>query len=315
VQLQQLAYFVAVAEERHFTRAAHSMHVAQPSLSKQVGALEAELGGPLFNRARGNITLTAAGEALLPLAKRILADVESAEAEVHQLVGLQSGRVRLGATPSLSTVLVPAALRRFRDQYPDVRLLLEEGGSRDLVAALAQGGLDLALIILPLRTNDPVLRTVPVLREPLVAAVPPDHPLGGREQLAIADLRDEQLVMFRDGYDLRDVTIAACRRAGFEPRFAVEGGEMDAVLQLVAAGLGVAVVPAMVVRHRPDLRVVPFRSPRVTRTVALAHRRDVRLPGPAREFAGAISSLLADPATADLLGYDTEVLRANTRLS
>jgi DNA-binding transcriptional LysR family regulator len=308
VQLQQLAYFVAVADERHFTRAAHAMHVAQPSLSKQVGALEVELGGPLFNRARGNITLTAAGEVLLPLARRILADVESAHTAVRQLVGLQTGRVRLGATPSLSTVLVPEALRRFHDRYPGIRLVLAEGGSRDLVSKLAQGALDVALIILPLHSDDPALQTFPILREPLVAAVPPGHELAGRADLRIADLQEVPLVMFRDGYDLRDITVAACRRAGFAPQFAVEGGEMDAVLRMVAAGLGVAVVPGMVVRQVPGVHVVPFRSPRITRTVALAHRRDVELAAAAREFARSVREMVRDAVDSGLLGSDTEVL-------
>src|SRR5262249_27351869 len=111
VQLHQLEYFVAVASTRHFTQAASAVHVAQPSLSKQIRELERELGAPLFNRARGNITLTAAGDTLLPLATRILADVESARVQVRELAGLARGRLRLGATPTLSTVLLPAALR------------------------------------------------------------------------------------------------------------------------------------------------------------------------------------------------------------
>ena len=110
VQLRQLEYFVAVVETRHFTRAARAAHVAQPSLSKQIRLLERELGAPLFNRVRGNVTLTAAGETLLPLATRILADVDSAKVQVQELVGLARGRLRLGATPTLSTVLLPAAL-------------------------------------------------------------------------------------------------------------------------------------------------------------------------------------------------------------
>src|SRR5690349_13758192 len=107
MQLRQLEYFVAVADARHFTRAAESEHVAQPSLSKQIRALERELGTPLLNRARGNVTLTPAGETLLPLARRIVADAEDARVQVHELVGLARGRLRLGATPSLSTVLLP----------------------------------------------------------------------------------------------------------------------------------------------------------------------------------------------------------------
>jgi DNA-binding transcriptional LysR family regulator len=302
MQVQQLAYFVAVADERHFTRAARAVHVAQPSLSKQVAALEAELGCPLFSRARGNIGLTAAGEALLPLARRILADVDTAQTVVRELVGLQQGRVRLGATPSLSTVLVPQALRRFHDRYPGVRLVLEEGGSRDLVAKLAQGALDLALIILPLHTDDPALQTFPVLREPLVAAVPHDHPLAERPTLRISDLRDVPLVMFREGYDLRDVTLAACRKAGFEPRFAVEGGEMDAVVEMVRAGLGVAIVPSMVASRLPQLSVVPFSRPAMTRTVALAHRMDVGLSNAAGEFAREIRELVGARGASGALG-------------
>ncbi len=277
MRLQQLAYFVAVADERHFTRAAQALHVTQPSLSKQLAALESELGGPLFNRVRGNITLTEAGETLLPLARRIIADADSARIAVRELIGLQRGRVRLGATPSLSMVLVPEALRRFRDRYPGIQVVLAEGGSRDLVARLAEGTLDLALIILPLHTDDPALRTFPLLKEPLVVAVPPAHPLADRRDLRIADLREVPLVMFRPGYDLRDVTLAACRQAGFDPVLAVEGGEMDAVLRLVAAGLGAAIVPSMVARPPSDVRAVPFRSPRLTRTVAIAHRKDVAL--------------------------------------
>jgi DNA-binding transcriptional LysR family regulator len=208
-------------------------------------------------------------------------------------MGLHQGRVRLGATPSLTTALVPRALRRFHDRYPGIRLLLEEGGSRDLIAKLAQGALDLALIILPLHTDDPALRTIPLLREPLVAAVPPGHRLASQATVSIADLRDVPLVMFREGYDLRDVTLAACREAGFEPRFAVEGGEMDAVLQMVQAGLGVAIVPTMVVARSPLplLHVASLSRPRLTRTVAIAHRRDVELPPAAREL---VRELVAD---------------------
>ncbi|HEX4814755.1 MAG TPA: LysR family transcriptional regulator, partial [Nonomuraea sp.] len=142
MQLHQLAYFVAVAETRHFTQAAERMRVAQPSLSKQVKALETDLGAPLFTRARGNVTLTPAGEALLPLARRMLADADTARQEVAQLAGLRRGRVRLGATPSLCAGLVADALARFHRAYPGIELLVEEGGSRDLVRALARGQLD-----------------------------------------------------------------------------------------------------------------------------------------------------------------------------
>ncbi|MFJ5303277.1 LysR family transcriptional regulator [Streptomyces sp. NPDC088350] len=286
MQFQQLQYFVAVAETRHFTRAADLVHVAQPSLSQQIKALERELGADLFLRARGNITLTDAGEALLPLARRILADADTARHEVLELVQLRSGRIRLGATPSLCTGLLPDVLRAFHDRYPGIRLLIEEGGSHDLVRELARGALDLALVVLPLPTPSPALTTVELLREDLVVVSSPEASVPGRGRtVRIADLEGERLVMFRHGYDLRELTVAACRAEGFEPDFAVEGGEMDAVLGFVRAGLGVAVVPRMVAtKSGRGLRVTPLARPGLHRTIALAHRSDVAPPRAAREL-------------------------------
>ncbi|MYX30175.1 LysR family transcriptional regulator [Streptomyces sp. SID8381] len=288
MQFQQLQYFVAVAETRHFTRAAELVHVAQPSLSQQIKALERELGADLFLRARGNITLTDAGEALLPLARRILADADTARHEVLELAQLRRGRVRLGATPSVCTGLLPDVLRAFHDRYPGVHLLVEESGSHDLVRHLARGALDLALVVLPLPSPSPALTTVELLREDLVVVSSPEAaaPGGkGRRTVRIADLEGERLVMFRHGYDLRELTVAACRAEGFEPEFAVEGGEMDAVLGFVRAGLGVAVVPRMVAaRSGRGLRVTALARPGLHRTIALAHRSDVAPPRAAREL-------------------------------
>ncbi|MFC1419080.1 LysR family transcriptional regulator [Streptacidiphilus cavernicola] len=296
MQLQQLSYFLAVAETCHFTRAAERVHVAQPSLSQQIRALERELGADLFHRARGNITLTDAGQALLPLARRILADAESARIEVREVAGLRRGRVRLGATPSLCTGLLPQVLRAYHREHPGISLRIEEGGSRDLVRELATGSLDLALLILPLQNHDPALATTELLSEELVVvsaahAAPPT----AEPWIEVQDLRDQPLVMFRHGYDLRESTIAACRAEGFEPDFAVEGGEMDAVLAMVEAGLGIAVVPSMVAERRL-LRVTPFAPPGLRRTIGLAHRKDVEPPRAARELRRVLLAYLAEAA-------------------
>ncbi|MET9068859.1 LysR family transcriptional regulator [Streptosporangium sandarakinum] len=295
MQLQQLAYFVAVAEARHFTHAAERMRVAQPSLSKQIKALEADLGAPLFSRARGNVTLTAAGEALLPLARRMLADADTARREVAELAGLRRGRVRLGATPSLCAGLMADALARFHRDYPGIELLVEEGGSRDLVRALARGQLDLALIIMPLQSDDPALATEEVLRENLVVVSPTDSPVR-RPYLRMEELRGRPMVMFRRGYDLREATLSACRQAGFEPRLSVEGGEMDAVLRFVEAGLGIALVPSMVLDGRPGLTGTPLAPPGLQRTIAIAHRKDVEPTRAARAFHDTLLFFLAEAA-------------------
>lgn len=290
VELHQLRYFVAVAEQRHFTRAARGLAVAQPSVSKQIRLLEEELGAPLFHRMRGNVTLTPAGEALLPYARRVLTDVGAATDEVRELAGLRRGRLSVGATPSLTMAILPEALARFRALYPGVDLKLHEAGSRDLVRELDEGILDVALVILPVR--HPSLVTTPLLREELVVAVGGDHPLAARRSVALADLRDVPLVMFREGYDLRATTLAACAAAGFKPRFAVEGGEMDGVLRMASAGLGVAIVPSMVVARSGPLRAIRISRPALTRTVAFAHRKDRRPSRAARELMDAVVALV-----------------------
>ena len=292
MQIGQLRAYLAVAEQRHFTRAARELGMAQPSVSAHVRRLEAELGTELFDRMKGNIMLTPAGELLLPFARRIVADVDSAADELRSLGGLARGRIAIGATPSLAATLVPAVLSRFHAAYPGIDLAIRQAGSVELVAAVEEGAVDIALVILPIR--DDVLETQALLREELVVAVSRDHPLARRRTIAVADLRDVPLVMFREGYDLRSATEAACRAAGFAPTFAVEGGEMDGVLRLTAAGLGAAIVPSLVVEPHGALHAVRITKPTLTRTIGLAHRRDRRLSRAAQELLETVRALVRD---------------------
>lgn len=276
MQLNQLRYVVAVAEERNYTRAAQRLRIAQPSVSSAVHALERELGSSLFHRARGEVQPTAAGETFLPWARQVLADCDAGREAVRRLAGLQGGKVHLGATPSLTTTVLPSIVGPFHRRYPGVELDLHEAGSRPLVDDLEQGRLDLALVILPV--NESWVSSVFLKTEELVLAVADDHPLAGQPTVEIEDLRDLPLVMFRDGYDLREVTAGACRAAGFQPTLAAGGLEMDGVLALTSAGFGAAVVPISVVQPRRGLRAVPFVDGTLSRTIGLARRRDRPLP-------------------------------------
>jgi len=282
MQVHQLAYFVAVARERHFTRAAEETGVSQPNLSKQVRALENALGTQLFVRGRSGVELTSAGEALLPHAERILIEVETAQRSVHEVTSLRRGRVRLGATPAICEGLLPEALTAFRAIHPGIDLEVQEGGSGLLTRDLSEGRLDVALLIAPLRVDAPDLVTTPVLRERLVLASPRDTDMP--DHLRIAELDGLPLVMFREGYDLREVTGRACRDAGFSPTVAIEGGEMGGVLRFVEAGLGHAVVPAMVLPSRPALQASTLGEPPLERVIAISHRRTETLPLAVRGF-------------------------------
>ncbi|MFF5792139.1 LysR family transcriptional regulator [Paeniglutamicibacter sp. NPDC012692] len=295
MNLEQLQSFVEVARIGHFTRAAAHLHLAQPSLSRQISTLESDLGAALFHRARGNITLTDAGESLLPLAKRMLADADTVRYEMQELAGLNKGRVRLGATPTLCISLVAEVLTSFHSTYPGIDLHLTERGSRGLLEELAGGALDLALITTSEDRSaaSASLQRIPLLTEELVVISSIESPiLEGVSVLTLAELAALPQITFHESYDLRAATMQAFHDAGLTPKVVLEGAEMDAVLRCVERGLGVAVVPAMVLVDRPGLRSVRLAEPRLARSISLAHRNDVTLTRAAQ----AMQRLIIDTA-------------------
>jgi DNA-binding transcriptional LysR family regulator len=296
VQLHQLRYVVCVAEERRFTRAAARLHVAQPSVSSAVAALEHELGAPLFHRAHHEVVLTGAGEAFLPWARQVLADCEAGAAAVRDLLGLHRGRLALGATPSLTTNLLPPVLAAFLREHPGLELTVYEAGSQDLVRRLQEGEIDLAVVILPV--DRPWVETTALMEEELVLAVSAGHSLAGRRSIRVAELEQVPLVMFKDGYDLREATIDACRRAGFAPVLAMSGLEMDGALALAAAGVAGAIVPESVIPPQGPLRAVRFRGGTLRRRVGLASRRDRPLSPAAHAFIAALDAYVGGRASA-----------------
>ncbi|MEJ3657606.1 LysR substrate-binding domain-containing protein [Actinomycetes bacterium KLBMP 9759] len=307
--LQQLAYFVAVADVRSFTRAAEAVGVAQPTLSRQLRALESDLGAPLVDRGgREGPVLTPAGEAVLPLARRMLADMDSARSAVAEIIGLRRGRVRVGATPSLCIGVLADVLRVFHEQYPDVRLELVESGSQPLVRSVVRGEIDVAMVIVPSSGVDPALHTTPLLRERLSVASPAaGRPPAARGSMGIRELARRPLVVPRQGYDVREATLLAFAAAGETPTFAVEGGEMDAVLRLVESGTGVAVVPDLVFAGRPRLRRTVLTPP-IYRTVALARRADLTPTHAVQMFRTTLLSFLAELSAAGGFPGDVQVL-------
>jgi len=288
MEMHQLTYFESVSRHLHFTRAAQELNVAQPSVSQQIRKLEHELGAPLFHRMKRHVTLTEAGKTFLPHARAVLQRLEEARLEVQELSGLRKGTLAVGAPPSVGTHLLPRALAAFSRRHPGILLSFREAGSRTLVALLEEGELDLAVVIQPIR--HPALETQPLLEEELLLVVPRKHHLADdrRQRVRISQLKQEPFVLLRDGaYDLCDQTLAACRRAGFEPQVALDGGEMDSMLRFVAAGIGLGILPAMVVSEiQPSDTTVVLRrlQPRLTRALVIARRRDRYFSAAAREF-------------------------------
>ncbi|MBK0331109.1 LysR family transcriptional regulator [Brachybacterium sp. MASK1Z-5] len=287
MRIDHLQAFDAAARQGTFTRAAEELFLTQPSFSRKIAGLEAELGAALFDRGRGGAALTAAGEALLPIARRILADERSARRTLDELAGLRRGLVRIGAPPTLCVSLVADVLAAFHARHPEIELHVLEAGAHTLTEALEAGDLDLALTVT--REDRPgadgarlvadEARLVPLLREELVVVATAQRPHDGTtlpDEVTLAELAALPQVAFNRSYELRASTDAAFAAHGLTPRIAVEGAEMDAVLRFVERGIGVAVVPAMVVRGRAGLRSARLVLPALERTVNLALRRDAQ---------------------------------------
>lgn len=269
MEIRQLRYFLAVADTLHFARAAERLHIAQPSLSQQIRTLEEELGVRLFERSKRHVALTTDGEALLPYARRLVALADDAHEEFAERSGLRRGRVRLGTTPTLGGHLLPKAIGGFFHTYPGLELTITEDGSDRLARQLDQGHLDLALLV-----QDPdMVENItfePLLDEEIVVALPKRHPYAGRAEVAVRDLREERFILCREGYHLRSLTFAACEEAGFRPKVAVSGTDIDTALRFVRAGLGVTLVPQMAVDGAHDVVVASLVEPSLYRTVGIA---------------------------------------------
>ena len=255
MELRHLRYFVAVAEEGHVTRAAERLGIQQPPLSQQIRALETELDVQLFRRKPRGVELTQAGEALLAEARGILDRVEHATAAARRTARGEAGRIGLGFSSSASFhPLVPRVIRAFREAHPLVALSLEEGGTAELVEGLRAERIDAAFVRSPIGPAAE-LTVHSVLEEEMVAALPAGHRLAGNaaaSRMPLADLAAETFILYRRplGPGLYDAIIAACQRAGYSPQIGQEAPRMLSTLSLVAAGLGVTLIPASMQRLR-----------------------------------------------------------------
>ncbi|HZK89674.1 MAG TPA: LysR family transcriptional regulator [Stellaceae bacterium] len=292
MELRHLRYFVAVAEEGHVTRAAERLGIQQPPLSQQIRALERELDAQLFHRKPRGVELTPAGRALFDDAKAILARAEEAVAATRRAARGEAGRIGIGFTSSASFhPFVPRAIRAFREAHPLVALALDESGTTELVEALRSQAIDAAFVRSPVgESADLIVR--PLLEEPMVAALPSGHRLStASDGLPLAALAGEAFILYRRpvGPGLHDAIIAACDRAGFSPRIGQEAPRMLSTLSLVAAGLGVTVVPASMSRLEAEGVVYRHLDPSagLTAPLNLAYRRG-EISAVVRRFVGLV---------------------------
>jgi len=244
MELRQLRYLVALADERHFTRAAAREHVAQPALSQQLRRLEAEVGLSLVTRTTRHVELTEAGEALARRARRALAEVDAGRAELDDLIGVRAGRVVIGAMQSLGPFDLSALLATYFELHPGVELTVREEVSDPLLDMLAHDTVDVAFVSLAEDFDRDRFEARTLLVEPMVAVMATDHPLADCERIDLAQLRDDRFITFREGAGLRRILLAAAAEAGFVPQIAFESNNAVRGRALAARGLGVSIVPA-----------------------------------------------------------------------
>jgi LysR family transcriptional regulator, hydrogen peroxide-inducible genes activator len=281
MELHQLRYFVAVAREGSMTQAAASLFLAQPTLSIQIRKLEQDVGAKLFERLARRVVLTAAGEAFLEHAEKALAELALGREQVAEVVGLRDGRVTLGVLPSVGAYLLPAVLAAFRAEHPAVAVrMVEHDVSRDFEQLVQSGELDMAVTRMPGTLSGLGCRIL--VREPVVALLPPGHPLRGSAEVALRELADEDFVCMRSGYGLRALADQLCDGAGFTPRVVIETGQLSIVHGMVRSGVGVALLPRLAATGAEH--VVPVADPEACRELGVVWRRSALDSPPVAAF-------------------------------
>lgn len=241
MELTQLQHFLKVAEHRSFTRAADALVMSQPALSRSVAKLEEELGQPLFERRSRSVELTDAGKLLEARARQVFALIEDTRAEISD--DGSTGRLRIGAIPTIAPYLLPSILRAFATSHPRCQLTVQEEVTERLVHQVQQGEVDIALLALPITAK--YLEAQALFDEELFLVLPPSHPLATRKKLTIADVQGQPFVLLGEAHCLSDTIVSFCRREQFQPVAVERTSQLTTVQELVALGHGVSLIPAM----------------------------------------------------------------------
>ena len=275
MNLRDLKYLVALADHKHFGRAAAACYVSQPTLSTQIKKLEDELGVPLVERAPRKVMLTPAGRDAAERARRIVAEVEQMKEAARRSQDPEAGTVRLGMFPTLGPYLLPHVVPRIRARFPHLELLLVEEKSDVLLSRLREGKLDAGLLALPVA--DDQLHTEFLFEEPFVLAVPSGHTLASRKHITLADLNRESLLLLDEGHCLRDQALDVCHLAGAEEKSGFRATSLETLRQMVAANVGVTLLPVLAVKppvsRSENIALIQFKGVPPHRQLAMMWRK------------------------------------------
>ncbi len=273
--IKQLKYLCAVAEHKHFSKAAEACHVTQSTLSAAIQELESQLGIVIFERNKKSVLITPLGEKLLHQARIILGDVEDFVSLAKSHDEALSGELRLGVIPTIGPFLLPHLLKELRQQYPKLKLFLKEDLSAQLLQHLQQGDLDLIIMAFPYHLPD--METVPLFKDEFLLCLPPGHALERSKLVRQQQLRGEQLLLLEEGHCLRDHALEACKLESADTDLVYQGTSLHTLVQMVANGLGVTLLPAISVQADvlgdTHLKLKHFNNENVSREIGMAWRK------------------------------------------
>ena len=299
MNLRDLHYLVALADHRHFGRAAAASFVSQPTLSTQIRKLEDELGVALVERAPRKVMLTPAGRDIVERARRVLAEVEQLKESARRTRDPEAGSVRLGIFPTLGPYLLPHVVPRIRERFPRLELLLVEEKTEVVLRMLREGRLDAGVLALPL--HDEALHVEFLFEEPFVLAAPKSHPIAKRDSLGMRDLAHEHLLLLEDGHCLREQALDVCTLSGASEHEGFRATSLETLRQMVAANVGITLLPTLAVKPpvpaSGNTRLLPFRKPSPSRKLAMVWRRSSAMGGFLRKLAGVLRDLPPDLLT------------------
>jgi DNA-binding transcriptional LysR family regulator len=295
LQLSRLKVFVEVAKQGSISAAAEELSYTQSAVSQQIAALEAETGVTLIERLPRGVRLTTAGATLLTHAEGILGRLAAAEADMEAIAGLRGGQLRMASFPTAGATLMPLAIAMFRAQHPEVELTLAEGEPEEIAPRLYAGEFDLALLFEFEGTSESLvsdLVRMPLFEDPMFLALPADHPLAGRRTLRLADLRAEAWVQTSSSSPCARHVVRCCHVAGFEPIVSFESDDYQTVQGLVAAGVGVALIPKLAVASaREDIAIRALSPYSPVRNVIAATPEGSRLTPAAAAMSAIMTSV------------------------
>jgi LysR family hydrogen peroxide-inducible transcriptional activator len=293
MNFRALQYFVKLADLRHFSKAADACFVSQPTLSTQIKKLEEELGVQLVERSPKNIMLTPVGEEIAARARLVLSDIDQIRSVARRSGNPADGVLRLGLFPTLAPYFLPHVVPGVRQNYPNLTLQLAEEKTESILGMLRQGELDAGLLALPI--NDDGLEMEVLFDEPFVVAVPDEHPLAKQPEISLADLEDAELLLLEEGHCLREHALEVCALAGARERVDFHATSMETLRQMVAAGVGVTLMPLLAVKppiaKTGNVAIRPFAEPVPSRTIALVWRGSSALSSFLAELAQSFKTL------------------------